>query len=430
MKVALLLLIIILIHSDNGVLSFTINFFKPGANYPHYKVGNKTDWVGVPASLNKVGIRMEYELGYAMAQRYITNITTDKLLSASYNPSEIMIISDDYNDSINSAYSFLLGLYGPDTFPPMGNVPDTSKLFPPVESGAIPILTTYLTALGNNVIPQSQTLIPVHVFDGNHDYILDPVNSCPFVFNLLDDHIENNGKRLTNIVKAKTTLVNLLSSSFGIKSNAINAAEIFKMYDYSNAAYYYAQDIGFNISTMDPSLFEDFKNVTTEVSYTYFVNGDDILNFTVSQLLSNVSAIINSTIATPGKKFFGYFVHDALLLPFLQVLSPLSGETLLSYASFLSMEVYVRADNTAYLMLSLNDAPAVQMELAAFNTIMSQRSFDKWNDYCFGPPLSKKAGYTAIGIEAFLLIVVIINWIVILKGRNRDKETLLDKSGE
>lgn len=55
-----------------------------------------------------VGMRQHYNLGQAMRERYIIK---QKFLSESMNFMEINVISTDYNRTLQSAQSHLMGLY-------------------------------------------------------------------------------------------------------------------------------------------------------------------------------------------------------------------------------------------------------------------------------------------------------------------------------
>jgi hypothetical protein len=341
-----------------------------------------------------------------------------------------LVYSDDYNDSIASAYSFLLGLYGPGTLPKFAAQPDPTRVLPPVESSYQDQLTNISNSLLLDVLPQSQTLIPVHVLDRNHDYILDPINSCPFVFNLLDDHVSDNGKSLANLVKANEPLVTSLSKAFGIKTNAINAAEMFKMYDYANAAYYYGQDINFAINNLPADQQTGLLKIVSEYAYSYFTHGNDIQQFAVTQLLSNLSALFNYTLANyngglPYKRFAGYFIHDELLMPLFEVLTATNNtQNLTPYGTFLTINMTV-SSQVASLSWNINDGAITTMKLDDFTAIYLNNQFGNWNDYCFGPPQSKTAATVAIVLECVLLVAVIVNWVFILRKKTGSDEPLM-----
>ena len=422
MKSALWFTLLLISIADDTLL-LSVNFFRPGASFPHNNVGNKTSWIDLLGSLDSVGIRMEYELGFIMGQRYIQ---TKKTLSTTYDPRQLIIYSDDYNDSINSAYSFLLGLYGPHSYPKFDTTValDSINLMPPLDDNSTDSLKKLSLTLGTDVMPQSQTLIPVHVLDKDHDYMLDPLNSCPFVFNLLDEYTSSNGKNLSNLVTASNDLINTLSSAFAVKANYINAAEVYKMYDFAISALFYQADIGFNINSLSQGAKDNLTKIISAYTYTYFPLQDthyNISNFTVAPILSNLSALFANVItnanASSHKSFVGYFIHDSLLLPLINVLTAQYG-LVLPYGSFFTINLYLDINNSPYLTMGVNDVMQNNMTLDSFNAISNKMQVNAWNDYCFGPPMGKTAGVVAIVIECVLLVVVIINWVFILKGKN------------
>ena len=58
-------ILLLIAFSSCDTLLNAFHFFRAGAQYPATTFGDKTDWASPKEQLTPVGIRMEYELGYA-----------------------------------------------------------------------------------------------------------------------------------------------------------------------------------------------------------------------------------------------------------------------------------------------------------------------------------------------------------------------------
>ena len=103
-------LIIVLFQIVRGKLLFVLHHFRHGSrgsvmllkeNYEDF-FGNK--WY-IKGELTEIGIRMSYILGYETKQRY------KQFLLNEYNPKDFLIYSTDLNRTLQTAYSYIYGLF-------------------------------------------------------------------------------------------------------------------------------------------------------------------------------------------------------------------------------------------------------------------------------------------------------------------------------
>ena len=94
-------------EEDN--LYFIFLNFRHGARSPLYLIDNYTDMLGgkwhKKGELTELGRRQHYEIGLKNRERYST------FISQEYNPKEIKVYTTNFDRSINSAQSQLLGFY-------------------------------------------------------------------------------------------------------------------------------------------------------------------------------------------------------------------------------------------------------------------------------------------------------------------------------
>jgi hypothetical protein len=118
MKLELIFLTILINLTKQRNLIFVLTHFRHGARAPiapsddPYDYFNKS-WNN-PSQLTGVGNRMHYILGLHNRERYIMNEDT-KLLDESCNLHDILIMSTNFNRTINSALAQLYGLYPEET---------------------------------------------------------------------------------------------------------------------------------------------------------------------------------------------------------------------------------------------------------------------------------------------------------------------------
>ena len=194
MKLELIFLTILINLTKQRSLIFVLTHFRHGARAPiapsddPYDYFNKS-WNN-PSQLTGVGHRMHYILGLHNRERYIMNEDT-KLLDESCNLHDILIMSTNFNRTINSALAQLYGLYPEET----KQITEKQKLFanPPINvSKNIQNQIEYLNN-NNQFLPHSLNFIPIHIFHNSEHRIKEFENpSCTQVANeIMKKNIDN-----------------------------------------------------------------------------------------------------------------------------------------------------------------------------------------------------------------------------------------------
>lgn len=158
-----LLSIISLIKSDK--LIFVETHFRNGAKAPWLK--NTAEPVDIlketwdnPGELTGVGERMQYILGFRNRLRYVTD-TYKQFLSEKYDAHEILMLSTASNYTLVSASAQLQGLYPMDIG--IGDYLTEEQQEYAVPGVDISMIQEEVEKLGNCSLPNSMTVIPVHM---------------------------------------------------------------------------------------------------------------------------------------------------------------------------------------------------------------------------------------------------------------------------
>ena len=194
MKLELLFLTILLkLTKQEKTLIFALTHFRHGARAPIFPSEDNQDFFNKswdnPSQLTGVGHRMHYILGLYNSERYITEL---KLLSPNFDEHDILVMSTDFNRTINSALSQLYGLYPSFN----GKITEKQKNFanPPIDlSDSIKSKINVLNE-NNYYLPNSLNLIPIHIFHNSEHRIKEFENpSCKNVANeIMKKNINNS----------------------------------------------------------------------------------------------------------------------------------------------------------------------------------------------------------------------------------------------
>jgi len=104
--------------SAEAKLVFAIDIIRHGARTPIADIQNPPHlWGAGPGQLLPLGMQQEYHLGVEMRQRYVQHY---HLLPPAYQPGVIYVRSTDFDRTLMSAESLLLGLYPLGTGPKLG----------------------------------------------------------------------------------------------------------------------------------------------------------------------------------------------------------------------------------------------------------------------------------------------------------------------
>lgn len=163
MKSSIIISLLIISVFCEDKLFFAFTHFRHGARAPIFPSENPVDDYGMtwntPGELTAGGHRMHYLLGAYNRKRYIPS-----LLSDTYDPHEIYVISSNYNRTIQSALSQLQGLYPADETIELNEIQKKYSV-PDLPKQDIDNIQETITKLGNAALPYHMRLIGVHIFE-------------------------------------------------------------------------------------------------------------------------------------------------------------------------------------------------------------------------------------------------------------------------
>ena len=174
-------------NTKNGdKLLFVWEHFRHGARQPYTKI-NLTTWIDLigvqwdgQGEMTPLGSRMHYLLGVSTKKKY------KNFISEKFNPSEVFIISSNYNRTIMSAAANLQGMYDNTT---SDNLTDTQ-----IKNAIInnknnsEKINEKILSLENNIIENGINLLPVHIFDPkSYQFKLHDSGLCPGISKYTDE---------------------------------------------------------------------------------------------------------------------------------------------------------------------------------------------------------------------------------------------------
>lgn len=296
-------------------LEMVLEVFRHGAREPLDRPFDPSDWTEFQGELTLAGMRQHYLLGKEMRKRYIEQ---NQLLSQNFNHSELYVRSTDVNRTIMSVQSHLMGLY------PLG----TGSKFPndyPLDRAIPPYQTKYdIQDLGFSVLPGRYQPIPVHVVEGNGDFLLLANMVCPNYNVLYDAQKETETYKEFNekydsffkeVVQVFNLTKNLTISSLGSLTSDLYCS----IMENAEMPKGLTEEVLRNMSRLK-DLEVQFVDVGTDMqrkilSTPFFKN-----------LLQSFQAKINDT--TP-LKYIMLSAHDTTLQPFMAALNLTSWECIL-----------------------------------------------------------------------------------------------------
>lgn len=172
-KIKELYFFLICVAICHSKLVFLIETFRHGAREPLTDYWNAKEFKS-KGELTPVGMRQHYILGSFLRKEYIEKLN---FLSASYNESEIYVISTNVNRTIMSASSQLYGLYPLGSGPKIPSNLNSDLLIPPFNE------TYEINKEDLDALPSMYQPIPIHTNDLTQEFLLRPWDSrvCPIV---------------------------------------------------------------------------------------------------------------------------------------------------------------------------------------------------------------------------------------------------------
>lgn len=390
------------VNSQN--LIFVFSHFRHGARAP--LVDNnisvlKHYWKN-GGELTNVGKRQQYTLGLYNRHKY------KNFLSNYYNPSEIFVISSNFNRTILSANSQLQGLYPPGSQPdfPMEKF---NKSIPPIsELESKEQLKRYAYELSNETVKEKVTNIPVHVFNEKEKILILPnSNKCPKIKKLKNDEDklksiakefnEKYGKYIYKYIKKDKDYFNNFLQCSTFCDTFI--AEYFDKRDFQE----FKNQTGIKIN----DLYSGCQNIHFNLYYTYifgtnkiniaFATSSPLVKYILSFLKNRVNYHLNQRKKIFSKepiKMLMVSLHDSTLSGMQVFLKNIFKDVpyLISpnYASNLVFEIYQNeTKNTLsysdyYVEYRFNDSLLMTVNLNEFVNTLENNIWDskKIEDYC------------------------------------------------
>lgn len=169
--------IAIVIELSNAKLLFVYEHFRHGARQPLEEIENNKDYFNFTwnniGELTAVGERMHYLLGLRNQIRY------HNFLSDHFDPREILVMSTNYNRTIQSALAHLQGMFTPSNITQLTEVQKEARPPNKPSSEIEEKITQEIGNLAFNPLKHNIDLVPLHIFFKSEKFYLlyEPYNS-------------------------------------------------------------------------------------------------------------------------------------------------------------------------------------------------------------------------------------------------------------
>jgi len=310
-----LLFIILIQNSFQVQLRWAFEIFRHGARTPYSGMtsdfvdcfGQK--WFGLK-ELTGVGLRQHFLVGYRNRIKYTQE---NKLISDTYDPREVFLITTDSNRTIMSANAQVQGLFMPGTGPKIfQNQSDFAV--PPVKIEEISEEKKILDESGFTALPDNMNVIPVHsFFNADHFIQLQDKKVCPNTV----EYYKKNQER-----EEVVTFLKSMTEKYGEKMNEqliIKDKSKDVLMDYTKAYYIFDTIIcryteGYplpDLGTSDEELLKDsFKFFDLDLVGNGINNDEEICLHAMSPIFDRLLKWIDLKIEKDMKGDFDYTNHD------------------------------------------------------------------------------------------------------------------------
>lgn len=324
------------------------------------------------------GLRMQYLLGYELRNRFILQ---EQFLSQNYRDGEVYAYSTDYNRTIMSAQSQMLGLYpsgtGPEIAPEV-----TKKAVPPI---AVRDLNVITDALGNHALPNRTQIIPIHSEVTEQTLILDPLGGPCQALNELS-LARRSSSGLNEIYDKYPDVISAVASYLNLTN--LDAIEQFNpIYDSLFANRFHGYDIPEVFK--NETLYERMSNLNLEVYKYLYYTDTRMLKLQSSLLLRDIADYMNyARLGQTVRKFTLYSGHDTTILPLLASLNittdawPTYASSIffiLSYDTKTGFQVTVYYNDEAVILKDCSVSPC---PFAKFAEIIHNWSYSDMTEAC------------------------------------------------
>ncbi|KAL4438068.1 hypothetical protein ABPG74_016847 [Tetrahymena malaccensis] len=239
----LLSLVQVLGISSKRELQMVQVLFRHGARYTMHGNILKDDperemLIDNRGQLTEVGMRQLYLLGKKIRRNYITD---QNFIDQQYNKQQIHVQSSNVNRTLQSAQSFMLGLYPIGTGFQIPTGVKSELLSPPSFTNSDSDKELLNENFANNqALPSGFYPYPIHSL-GNHDHILNP--PCPAEDEIVEKQYKKAEKQIQEEINKYTQEIHTITKKLGIKGNYV-AKNITKIQDIINTQKYRGIDYG------------------------------------------------------------------------------------------------------------------------------------------------------------------------------------------
>lgn len=308
----------------NEQLVFALDLIRHGARTGNADLPNAPHkWSEGRGQLTGVGMQQAYQLGLKLNQRY--KIDT-QLLPANYQANTMYIRSTDYDRTLMSAQSVLMGLY------PLGTGPVLSDASP---------------ALPSNFQP-----IPVHTIPAAQDsaFLIDI--SSPEISRLLEQYVYSSDEW-----NAKSAELEPHYKRWS-QLTGMSIQSMFDVWDLSDILHTYAVH---DVANPPGLTKEDAQYIMDSGDWIYarLLKPAPVGNVVGKAALEQILGYINQAINKKSKtKFVLLSAHDVTTLAVMSALhAPL--EYAPSYASDLNFSLYLSDSGNYIVKVTFNDKPVI-----------------------------------------------------------------------
>jgi hypothetical protein len=407
-QIIFLLIIFLIQNTLSDQLRWAFEIFRHGARTPYSGMTkNFTDcfgqqWDGLK-ELTGVGLRQHFLVGYRNRIKYIQE---NKLISDTYDPREVFLISTDSNRTIMSANAQVQGLFIPSTGPKI--LPNQSYFaVPPVKTEDIDKERIELDNKDYTALPDNMNVIPVHsFFNADHFIQLQDKKVCPKTI----EYYNKNQKR-----DEVVNFLNEMTKKYGEKLNEtliIPDRSVDVLKDYTKAYYIFDTIIcryteGYKLPDLgvpDEELLKDsFKFFELDLIGNGINNDSEICIHAMSPIFNRLLEWIDNKIDKDMKgdvnytnydipKFVMFSAHDSTCAAFMGFMKEVfkTESRYPAFATNINLELYRKNEEKEarkedyYIQYIINDELISSISYDNFTKTLKQRmkTMDEVNEFC------------------------------------------------
>lgn len=371
---------------------FSFVMFRHGARSP---LSHGTDilgekWDGT-TFLTDVGIRQQYILGMYNRNRY------KNFLSSEYSPSEVYVLTNNFNRTLSSAAAHLQGLFPSKESLNILSEGKVKSSLPPVPVSEIKI---EIDAIKSNTMPFGMQIIPVSIFPEvdklNYFYKTCPISDREMEMHYSDEIIieksEAFDKKYGKVIRQALNISD--ENHFKNHKNIIDVCDAFLsdlVDDREIKIFRDIKEISFE------ELKVDCENVIIMDNFDFWASDPEMMKAYSKTTLQNITEYIRvrGELNKEGKNYYTaftpkmviYSLHDydlSALLEAIRAIFDLSNvkQYYPSFSSQMTIELHQEEDSY-YILMLFNGDKFFQISYDEFIKKMEEADLEKvYYDYC------------------------------------------------